>query len=576
MLKMYGYLKYFWWQSILAVTFIIIRISADLSLPDFMSRIVDEGIIGQDQSLVFSLGIQMLGVAAIVVIFFIGSSFLASYIGSAAGNRIRSDLFTKIESFSLVEFDHFTSSSLITRSTQDVAQIQQILTMSFRIMLAAPLNGIIGLIKAFSLNLQMSFVFAITLPVMSLMVFIIFSLTNPRFAIVQKLTDQLNRLARESLTGIRVIRAFNAQEQQAKKFEKVNQEVLTNNISLMRILGLMDPLINLGMSFTIIAILWVGSSLIQDQSLQIGHMMAFVQYVTLVLQAFMMLTGIFMMWPRAVVSAQRIEEVLNTKISIQDPLVEEKASAHLQGEVRFEHVSFRYPFAQENVLEDISFTAMPGTTTAFIGSTGSGKSTLINLIPRLYDVSEGTIYVDGCDLRKMSQNKLRKKIGYVPQKGLLLSGTIEDSIRFGDSKVSPESLQEILEIAQAKQFVAEKEGGLNFKLAQGATNVSGGQKQRLSIARALLRKPEILIFDDSFSALDTKTDAALRQALHQKTQGLTVFIVGQRVSTILHADQIIVLEQGKIEGMGTHQELLKSSKVYAEIAASQLTAEELV
>lgn len=575
MIKMYAYLRHYWWQSILGVSFVILRVNFDLSLPEYMSKIVDQGILGKNPALVWSTGLEMLGIALLVAFFFVLSSFLASYIGSATGNRIRTDIFKKIESFSLVEFDRFSSSSLITRSTNDVAQIQQILTMSFRIMLAAPLNGIIAMIRAIQINPQMSMIFAIVLPLMMVAIGFIFANVQPRFGLVQKLTDKLNLVARESLTGIRVIRAFNAQETQASKFEQVNQDVVKNNTTLMRIMSAMDPMIVIGMSFTTIAIIWIGAEYINVGTMQIGQMMAFLQYSAMILQSFMMLTMVFMMWPRAVVSANRIAEVLDAPLSIVDPLSPKEPDPELKGEVRFEHVSFRYPNAQEDVLSDIDFTAKSGSVTAFIGSTGSGKSTLINLMPRLYDVTTGSVKIGGVDVRELDQITLRSKIGYVPQKGMLLSGSILDTLKTGNQEASLETIEKSIEIAQAKTFIQEKPGGLDFKLSQGATNISGGQKQRLSIARALVKQPEIFIFDDSFSALDYKTDVALRQALHRETKDATIFIVGQRVSTIMHADQIIVLEQGKIAGIGTHTQLLKTSPVYYEIAASQLTQEEL-
>ncbi len=575
MIKMYGYLKHTWWQALLAVTALFLRVMADLSLPDYMMRIIDKGIVAKDLSYVLSEGKDMLMISFLVVMLFFTSNFLASYIGSRAGDRIRKDIFKKIERFSLVEFDHFSTASLITRSTNDVQQVQQILTMSFRILLAAPLTGIAALIKAVELTPGLSWIFMIIFPIMSIAIISIMSVTSPRFEKVQKLTDKLNLIARESLSGIRVIRAFNAQETQAGKFKTVNDSVYKNNVSLMIIMSIMDPVIMICMSFTTLLIIWTAADKINQGAMQIGQMMAFMQYTAQVMASFVNLTMIFTMFPKAVVSARRIREILDTQPVILDPQDIQDFEPAKKGEVVFDHVSFRYPKAQEDVLHDISFTAKAGTVTAFIGSTGSGKSTLINLIPRLYDVSSGAITIEGVDLRNVAQKTLRSKIGYVPQKGMLLSGTIHDNLIFGARDAQESVIEKAIDTAQATNFIQEKEGKQQFKLAQNATNLSGGQKQRLSIARALVKQADIYIFDDSFSALDFKTDAALRKALHREVGNATLFIVGQRVATIMHSDQIIVLEQGRIAGIGKHTELLKTCPVYYEIASSQLTQEEL-
>lgn len=575
MIRMYAYLKHTWWQAILAVMALTLRVWADLSLPDYMMRIIDKGIIAKDLTYVLSTGRDMLMVSMLVVILFFTSNFLASYIGSRAGDRIRKDIFRKIESFSLVEFDRFSPASLITRSTNDVQQVQQILTMSFRILLAAPLTGIVALFKAVELTPSLSWIFIVIFPIMSVAVIGIMSVTSPRFEKIQKLTDRLNLIARESLSGIRVIRAFNAQEKQAEKFKTVNDSVYTNNVSLMRIMSIMDPVIMICMSFTTLLIIWTAADRINQNAMQIGQMMAFIQYTAQVMASFVNLTMIFTMFPRAVVSARRIREILDTVPVITDPQNPADFDASKKGEIVFDKVSFRYPKANEDVLKDISFTAKAGTVTAFIGSTGSGKSTLINLIPRLYDVSSGSITIAGADIRAIDQKTLRSKIGFVPQKGMLLSGTIRDNLIFGARDASDDLVEHAAKIAQASQFISEKEGQYQFKLAQNATNLSGGQKQRLSIARALAKQADIYIFDDSFSALDFKTDAALRKALHREVSDATMLIVGQRVATIMHADQIIVLEQGRIAGIGKHRDLLKTCPVYYEIASSQLSAEEL-
>jgi len=575
MIKMYAYLKHTWWQALLAISFLALRVTADLALPDFMMRIVDQGIVTKNLALVISIGIQMLMIAGLIVVLFFMSSFLASYIGAKAGDRIRKDLFRKIESFSLVEFDQFSTASLITRSTNDVTQVQQILTMSFRFILAAPLMGIGALIKAIELTPSLSWIFALVFPLMLGCILGIMSLTSARFEKVQKLTDRLNLIARESLSGIRVIRAFNAQETQAQKFKTVNKDVYSNNVSLIRIMSLMDPMIAIFMSFTTILIIWLAADRISQGQMQIGQMMAFMQYSAQVLSSFMMLTMIFTMFPRAVVSSRRITEILDTNPSIIDPETPRTFDSLKHGEIVFDHVSFKYPHANEEVLKDISFIAKTGSINAIIGSTGCGKSTLINLIPRLYDVSEGSITLSGVDIRHVSQVELRSLIGYVPQKGMLLSGTIHDNLIFGSPQADQTLIEKSVDIAQASEFIQEKQGQYDFILAQGATNLSGGQKQRLSIARALIKQAPITIFDDSFSALDFRTDAALRKALHKEMKNSTLFIVGQRVSTIMHADQIIVLEKGRIVGLGKHHELLKNCPVYYEIASSQLSKEEL-
>lgn len=575
MIKMYGYLKHTWWQALLAITALSLRVMADLSLPDYMMRIIDKGIVAKDLNYVLSTGKDMLMVSLLVVVLFFTSNFLASYIGSRAGDRIRKDIFKKIESFSLVEFDRFSTASLITRSTNDVQQVQQILTMSFRILLAAPLTGIAALIKAVELTPGLSWIFAVIFPIMSIAIISIMSVTSPRFEKVQKLTDKLNLIARESLSGIRVIRAFNAQDEQSDKFKTVNDAVYANNVSLMRIMSIMDPVIMICMSFTTLLIIWTAADRINNGAMQIGQMMAFMQYTAQVMASFVNLTMIFTMFPRAVVSARRIREILDAKPVIVDPQLVIPFDPSKKGEIVFDAVSFRYPKANEDVLRDISFSAKAGTVTAFIGSTGSGKSTLINLIPRLYDVSSGRILIEGVDIRQVAQKELRAKIGYVPQKGMLLSGTIHDNLIFGDRDADDALVEKAAKTAQASSFIAEKEDHYGFKLAQNATNLSGGQKQRLSIARALVKQADIYIFDDSFSALDFKTDAALRKALHQEVGNSTLFIVGQRVATIMHADQIVVLEQGRIAGIGKHRDLLKTCPVYYEIASSQLSQEEL-
>jgi ATP-binding cassette, subfamily B, multidrug efflux pump len=464
---------------------------------------------------------------------------------------------------------------LITRNTNDVQQVQMIITMMLRMMISAPLYAIIGFSKAYALNASMSWIFAVVIPLLVFMIVTLFSLVTPRYKLVQQLIDKLNLAARENLTGIRVIRAFNAQTTQEEKFHEISEDVRVNNTILQQIMSFMFPGIMLIMSLSTILIVWVGADRINAGTLNVGDMLAFIQYATSMLFSFVMLSMAFIMYPRAAVSGKRIAEVLAIEPIINDPEYPKTNDCSLCGEITFENVYFRYPDAQEDVLRDISFTAKAGTTTAFIGSTGSGKSTIVNLIPRFYDVTAGSIKIDGIDIRDYKQTTLRDKIGYIPQKGVLFSGSIDSNIRYGTVSAKDEDILEALEIAQAKEIVAEKAEGLEYLIAQGATNVSGGQKQRLSIARALAKKPEIYIFDDSFSALDYKTDALLRKAIKDKLADATVLIVGQRVSTIRHADQIIVLENGAIVGSGTHHQLLEECPVYLEIAASQLSKEEL-
>ncbi|HAO60469.1 MAG TPA: multidrug ABC transporter ATP-binding protein [Erysipelotrichaceae bacterium] len=574
MKKVFSYLRFYWMQVIAIVVLVFTQTMLELELPDYMSDIINTGIVKQDIDFIYTKGFQMLAIALTVATISVITSFLSARVGSGLSNKIRKDLYLKIENFSLIEFDKYSTASLITRNTNDVQQVQMMITMMLRMVVSAPLYAIIGFQKANALNSSMSWIFAVVIPLLVFMIASIFTFVTPRFERVQKLTDKLNLTARENLTGIRVIRAFNAQDTQADKFNGVNIEVRDNNTILQRIMSFMMPGIMLIMSFTTILIVWVGAEKINTGSLLIGDMMAFLQYATQMLFSFVMMSMVFIMYPRAAVSGKRIAEVLNTKPQIIDPDQPVQAVRGI-GEVKFENVCFRYPEADEDVLHDITFTARPGKTTAFIGSTGSGKSTLVNLIPRFYDVCDGSIKIDGVDIRAMKQSDLHDKIGYIPQKGVLFSGTIASNLTYGRPEASQEELEDAASIAQAKDFILEKEGGYDYLIAQGATNVSGGQKQRLSIARALVKKPEIYIFDDSFSALDFKTDSALRKAIHEKLSDATVLIVGQRVSTIMSADQIVVLENGSIAGIGTHRDLLKNCPVYYEIAASQLTKEEL-
>ena len=574
MKKVFSYLRFYWIQVSALMALVFAQTMLELELPDYMAKIINTGIFKKDINFIYSEGFKMLAIAFIVMGIAIITSFLSAKVGAGLSNRLRKDLYKKIENFSLIEFDKFSTASLITRNTNDVQQVQLLITMMLRMMIAAPLYAIIGFQKANALNSGMSWIFAITIPLLVFMIATLFTFVMPRFGLVQKLTDRLNLTARENLTGIRVVRAFNAQDTQAAKFNQVNEEVRDNNTILQRIMSFMMPGITLIMSFTTILIVWVGAGKINSGSFNVGDMMAFLQYASQMMFSFVMLSMAFIMYPRAAVSGKRISEVLMTEPEILDPKDPQPVSRGI-GEVRFNDVCFRYPNADETVMEHINFTARPGKTTAFIGSTGSGKSTLVNLIPRFYDVCGGSITIDGVDIRTMKQSDLHDKIGYIPQKGVLFSGTIAANLKYGKADATQDELDAAARIAQATDFIQEKEGGYDYAIAQGGTNVSGGQKQRLSIARAIVKKPEIYIFDDSFSALDFKTDSALRRALHEKLSDATVLIVGQRVSTIMNADQIVVLEHGKIAGIGTHRELLATCPVYYEIATSQLTKEEL-
>jgi len=488
--------------------------------------------------------------------------------------NIRRDVFARVEGFSLAEFDRFGSASLITRSTNDVQQVQMMVVMS-RMLFYAPIMGVGGIIRALDKSSSMSYIIAISVVVLLSLIISIFLVSVPRFKKIQKTVDKLNLVTRESLVGMLVIRAFNTQKHEEERFDGVNQDLTKLNLFVSRTMAFMMPVMTAIMSLTSIAIIWVGSYLIEADKLLVGDMMAFMQYAMQIIMSFLMVSMMFIFTPRAAVSGTRIAEVLNTRPSITDPPEEKAFDPSQKGVVVFDHVSFRYPGADEDVLHDVTFTARPGETTAFIGSTGSGKSTVVNLVPRFYDVTAGRVLVNGADVRSVSQKSLRDKIGYVPQKGILFTGSIADNLRYGDENADEAALKEASEIAQAMEFIGEKPEGFETPVAQGGSNVSGGQKQRLSIARALVKKPDIYIFDDSFSALDFQTDAALRHALKEKTAGATVLLVAQRISTIMNAEQIVVLDEGRVVGQGTHRELLDSCGVYREIALSQLSEEEL-
>lgn len=520
-------------------------------------------------------GFWMLAISLLATISAIGSAYLSSRTATAASRDLRRDVFAKVETFSSAEFSRFSTASLITRTTNDVQQVQTILTMFLRIVLFAPFMGFTSLFKVIHYSSLVSLLAWSVAGLITLMI-AIFSFTMPKFKKSQELVDQLNRVSREQLEGMLVIRAFDNEKYEEQRFKKVNDDITKLNLFLNRVMGLPMPIMTFALSALSVGIIWIGTNQVDAGTMQIGDMMAFLQYATEILMSFMIIAMIFIMVPRSSVSANRIFEILETEPTIHDP-VEPKHLPKENAPITFDHVSFKYANAEENVLEDINFTANPEETVAFIGSTGSGKTTLVNLLPCFFDITEGTIRFGDIDIRDVSQKELRDRIGYVPQKGILFSGTIASNLRYADESLSDEKMEEALSVSQAKEFVDRMSNGVNEPIAQGGTNVSGGQKQRLSIARALAKDAQVYIFDDTFSALDYATDAKLRAALAEliTKKHATVFIVAQRISSIMHADKIIVLDQGKMAGIGTHEELLKSCEVYQEIAHSQLSREEL-
>ena len=515
-------------------------------------------------------GLAFLGMAASILV-----GFLASRVGAATGRDLRGKVFHKVVGFSNNEFDHFSTASLITRSTNDIQQIQLIIVMLLRIVLYAPILAIGGIFQVFQTNVSMSWIIALAVVLIALVILVLFLVAMPKFKILQTLVDKVNLVMREILTGLSVIRAFSTEKHEEERFDEANRTLTKTNLFVNRAMTFMMPVMMLIMNGVSVLIVWTGAHGIDEGQMQVGDMMAFIQYTMQIIMGFLMLCMLSIMLPRAAVAADRVEEVLGSQTVIHDPKEAKSFSGRGKGMLVFDHVSFKYPGADENVLHDITFTARTGETTAIIGSTGSGKSTLVNLIPRFYDVSKGSITLDGVDIREVTQHELREKLGYVPQKGLLFSGDIRSNILFGNPDGSEEEMVEAAKIAQASEFIDSKPDGYASHISQGGTNVSGGQKQRLSIARAIAKHPEVFIFDDSFSALDFKTDATLRKALKKRTKDSTVLIVAQRISTILNAEQIIVLDDGKIAGIGTHRELLKNCEVYRQIAASQLSESEL-
>ncbi|GIP36429.1 ABC transporter ATP-binding protein [Paenibacillus sp. J2TS4] len=574
MMRLFKLLKPYRISVVFVLLLIFIQTLAELFLPTLMADIVDIGIVQGDIPYILKIGGFMLLVAAFGVICSVIAGYLSSKVSAGFGRRLRGKIFTHVERFSLNEFDKIGTASLITRTTNDINQVQQVLTMMLRMMIMAPMMCIGGIIMAVSKDAHLSLVLVFVIPILVAAIVTIAVKGMPLFKAMQVKLDKLNLVLREGLTGIRVIRSFNRINHETERFDEANLDLTQTAVKVNRLMASLMPIMMLVLNFSTIAIIWFGGIRIGNGDMQVGSLMAFIQYAMQIMFSLLMVSMMFVMIPRASASATRINEVLETKPEIKDP--EEPKSGHgQQGVIEFKDVTFRYPGAEKPALSNISFQAKPGEVTAIIGGTGSGKSTLINLIPRFYDIDSGQILVDGTDVREMSQESLREKIGLVPQKALLFSGSIADNIRYGRQAATEEEIRHAAEIAQAAEFISGMKDGFDSVIAQGGANVSGGQKQRLSIARALVRRPQIYAFDDSFSALDFRTDARLRAALKEETTNSTVLLVAQRVSTVMDADRIIVLEEGKIAGIGNHRELMDTCKVYREIVSSQLSEEEI-
>ncbi|WP_026478463.1 ABC transporter ATP-binding protein [Alkaliphilus transvaalensis] len=574
MIKLFKYLKPYALVIVAVLVLVFLQSIGDLYLPTLMADIVNNGMLVGNTGYIWRVGSMMLLVAAGGVVAAVTASYLGSRIAMAYGRDLRSRVFSKVEDFSLHEFDKIGTASLITRTTNDITQIQNVVMMMLRMMIMAPMMGIGGMIMAISKDRELAMILAVSLPVLAIGIGIVARHILPIFKSIQKKVDQLNLVARENLTGIRVVRAFNRIDKEAKRFDEANADLTSTAIKANKIMATLMPMMMIIMNLTSVAIIWFGSKRIDMGSLQVGDMMAFLQYAMQIMMSLIMMSMMFSFLPRAQASATRINEILDVEAEIVDP-EKEKLQESTRGMLAFKNVTFSYPGAEKPVLNNVSFTTKPGEVTAIIGGTGSGKSTLINLIPRFYDIQSGAIEIDGVDVREMKQEALRSKIGFVPQKAYLFSGSIAENIRFGKEDASEEEIKKAAEIAQATEFINGMKEGYDYTIAQGGTNVSGGQRQRLAIARALVRRPEIYIFDDSFSALDVKTDVRLRTALKKETLESSVLIVAQRVTTVMDADRIIVLDEGKIVGLGKHRELLDSCQVYREIVASQLSEEEL-
>ncbi|EPM5664820.1 ABC transporter ATP-binding protein [Listeria monocytogenes] len=573
MMKLMKRLKPYWLSITAVLVLTFGQVIGQLYLPTLMSNIIDKGVVTGDTDYIWSTGMKMLLISFASVILSVIVVYLASRISMGFGKDLRDKIFTKVEDFSLQEFDKVGTSSLITRTTNDVVQIQNVLYMMMRLMVMAPIMLLGGIIMAVGRDAKLSLIFVVVLPLLLLLVVILGGKAMPMFKSLQKKMDKLNRVIREGLTGIRVVRSFNRNEDELEKFEEANADYATTAIKVNRLLSLMSPLMMLLMNLTSIAIVWIGSIFIGNGDMQVGDLMAFIQYAMQIMMSFMMLSAVFIMIPRAGASAERINEVLDMNAEILNP--ENPKTSTPPAKLSFENVTFRYEGAEKPVIEDITFEANAGETVAIIGSTGAGKSTLINMIPRFYDVESGVVKINGIDVREMDQSSLRQKIGLVPQKAVLFTGTITSNMRYGKEDATDEEIWAALRTAQAENFVSKLANGLGSRVEQGGNNFSGGQKQRLSIARSLIRKPEIYIFDDSFSALDFKTDAKLREALKAETTEAVTLIVAQRITSVVNSDQIIVMNEGKIAGIGTHEELKESNQIYQEIMRSQLSEEEI-
>ncbi|PKG23568.1 ABC transporter ATP-binding protein [Niallia nealsonii] len=559
---------------IIVLVLTLFRAFSELYLPNLMSDIVDVGIMENNRSYMLQLGGWMIAIAAFGTVCAIFSSYYSARIAAGFGRDIRGNMFQKVESFALEEVNSLGTSSLINRTTNDINQVQQVTLMILRMVAFAPMMCIGGIIMAVSKNAKLSLVFVVAIPVLALVIFSIMKKGIPLFKSLQKKLDQLNSVLRENLTGLRVIRSFNKEKYEQKRFLQANKDLTETALYVNKIMAVTMPIMIVVINISTVAIVWFGGIQVDQGVMQVGDIMAFIQYGMQIMFSLMMVSMIFVMMPRASASADRINEVLQMPASITDEDSGEQKP--IKGEIEFKNVVFSYPQAEKPVLENLSFQIKPGQTTAIIGGTGSGKSTILNLIARFYDIQAGEILIDGINIRKFKQDALRQTLGFVPQKAVLFSGTIADNIRFGKEDATDEEVDKALEVAQAKEFVENFNKGINAPISQGGTNVSGGQKQRLSIARALVRKPLIYLFDDSFSALDYRTDAALRNALHKEIDHATMVIVAQRVSTIKDADHIIVLEDGKIAGVGTHHQLVETCNVYREIVYSQSVMEETV
>ena len=568
MLKLFKGLKPYWTLVIGVLVLVFISTMTDLELPDLMSDIVDTGIVQGDVSYILGRGGVMLLVALLGTVCTILTSYLSSKIGMGFSRDLRKKVFEKVESFSLTEINEVGTASLITRTTNDINQVQMVVIMMMRMMLSAPIMIVGALIMALRKDVELSKVILVVIPIIIVTIAIIAKFTLPMFQKMQNKIDKLNLVVRENLTGIRVIRVFNKVEAEQERFNQASLEVSRIATMANRLMGALMPLMMLILNLSIIAVIWFGGIRINDGDLMVGNLMAFIQYLTQVMFSLLMLTMMFVLIPRAQASAVRINEVLEMKSPIQEP--KEAIQPQLKGYVEFKNVSFGYEGAEEYAISNISFVAKPGEVTAIIGGTGSGKSSILNMIPRFYDAAKGEVLVDGVNVRDMNQQELRSKIGYVPQKAVLFTGTIRDNILYGKEDATDEEVRHALDIAQATDFVSKMKEGIESPISQGGTNVSGGQKQRLSIARAIVRKPEIYLFDDSFSALDFKTDAQLRAALKKETKDSTVIIVAQRVSTVMDATRILVMDEGHVVGMGTHEELLQTNEIYQQIVESQL------